>query len=110
VARGQAALDLATARAGATSAELEARGRAEAFSAVARAYAGAPALLGDLLWLESAERVLAGRDKLIVPPGSAGRQVAVWQPAPGAASQASPPPNARLAPVPALAPVDQGER
>ncbi len=108
LARGQAALTRATAHAGAVSAELEARGRAEAFSAEAAAYAGAPALLGDLLWLENAERVLAGRDKLIVPSGSGGRQVAVWQTAPGTAPPGAPQPAPRGTAPDALTP--PGER
>ena len=78
------------------TAERVARGRAEAFQAQARAFALAPALLGDVLWLEAAERVLAGREKLIVPPGAAGERLAVWKNAPrpaAAADQDSPAPQ-----------------
>jgi len=95
LAHGTAATTLAAARATAAGAALEARGRADGFLAQADAYRSAPDLLGELLWLETAERVLAGREKLIVPPGSAGRHVALWRTAPGVAGpDLAPPPNA----------------
>lgn len=101
LARGQAALDVASAQATAATAETVARGQAQALRAQAAAFAGAPELLGDLLWLETAERVLAGREKLIVPPGSAGQNLVVWKDAPVASTGATAPPPARnLPPVP----------
>ena len=54
-------------------------GRSQGFSARAAAFAGHAALLRHLLWLESAERVLAGRRKFVVPPGTAGRGVTLWE-------------------------------
>lgn len=98
-ARGQAALDVASAQATAATAVTVARGQAEALRARARAYATAPGVLGDLLWLETAERVLAGRAKLIVPPGSAGQNLVVWKDAPIASSGAVPPAR-NLPPLP----------
>jgi membrane protease subunit HflK len=98
LARGQAALDVASARAAAATAETVARGQADALRAQTGAFTSAPALLGDLLWLETAERVLAGRAKLIVPPGSAGQHLVVWKDAP--------PPSGPL-PQPARGPAPQ---
>ena len=101
LARGQAALDVASAQATAATAETVARGQAEALRAQAGAFAGAPGVLGDLLWLETAERVFAGREKLIVPPGSAGQNLVVWKDAPVASTRAAAPPPVRsLPPVP----------
>ena len=86
LARGQAALDVASAQATAATAETVAHGQAEALRAQASAFGSAPGVLGDLLWLETAERVLAGREKLIVPPGSAGQNLVVWKDAPVASN------------------------
>jgi hypothetical protein len=104
LARGHAAVDLATARATAATAETVARGQAEGLRAQAGAFASAPEVLGNLLWLETAERVLAGRAKLIVPPGSAGQNLVVWKDAPVQSSGAAGSPAARrLPPVPPAA-------
>jgi uncharacterized membrane protein YraQ (UPF0718 family)/regulator of protease activity HflC (stomatin/prohibitin superfamily) len=91
-ARGTAALAVAEAQAGADSARLIAAGNAEAFTARAGAFAGHRDILRDLLWLETAEKVLPGRKKFIVPPGKAGRHVVLW---PGQAPPAPllPPPT-----------------
>ena len=90
LARGQAAVDLAKARATAATAETVAGGQALALRAQAGAFAAAPGVLGDLLWLESAERVLAGREKLVVPPGTAGQNLVVWKGRAGAATTSAP--------------------
>lgn len=79
LARGQAAKDLAKARSAAEARRVLAGGRSRGFSARAASFAGHPALLRHLLWLESAERVLAGRRKFIVPPRTAGRGVTLWE-------------------------------
>ena len=96
LARGAAATTLASATAAAAGAEIEARGRADAFLAKAAAYRQAPKLLGELMWLENAERVLAGREKLLVPPGGAGGHLALWRTAPGVVPAV--PPSAGEAP------------
>ena len=102
LARGQAANDRASAQATAATAATVARGQAEALRAQAGAFAGAPAIFADLLWLETAERVFAGREKLIVPPGSAGQNLVVWKDAPVASNATSPPPprGRSLPPIP----------
>jgi membrane protease subunit HflK len=78
-ARGEAALIVGRAEAAAGARVAEAAGRSEGFSARAAAVAPDRALLEHLLWLESAERSLAGRDKVIVPPGSGGGEVSLWR-------------------------------
>ncbi|MEM7052837.1 MAG: SO_0444 family Cu/Zn efflux transporter [Acidobacteriota bacterium] len=83
-ARGQAALDVARADAESAVRQIEASGRAEGFGAQAEAFRGQRSLLRDLLWLESAERVLAGRSKVVVPPGTPATGVTLWREAPGA--------------------------
>ena len=99
MARGDAAVTRADAEAAAATAGTVAAGQAEAFSARAAAFAAAPSLLGELLWFESAERVLPGRQKLIVPPGAAGDHLTLWR-------QSSPPTDA--SPQPAAPPVSRG--
>lgn len=90
-ARGAAALALAEAQAGADSARRLAAGNADAFTARAGAFAGHRDVLRDLLWLEAAEKVLAGRRKFILPPGTASRRVVLW---PGQTpATAGPPPS-----------------
>jgi uncharacterized membrane protein YraQ (UPF0718 family)/regulator of protease activity HflC (stomatin/prohibitin superfamily) len=86
-ARGNAALGVAEAQAAADAARVVAGGRAVGFAARAAAFAGGRAVLRDLLWLETQEKVLAGRQKFIVPPGAAGRRVVLWPDKP------SPPPT-----------------
>ncbi|MDX1997105.1 MAG: SO_0444 family Cu/Zn efflux transporter [Thermoanaerobaculia bacterium] len=79
-ARGEAALLIARAGAEAEAARQLAAGRARGFLAQAGAYAGARAVLRHLLWIESAERALAGKEKLVVPPGTApGSGVTLWR-------------------------------
>ncbi len=78
-ARGEAAQILAAAEATSAAATLEAEGRAQGFMARAGALGGARRLLFDLLRREQAERSLAGRDKVILPPGKAPRGVTLWQ-------------------------------
>ena len=91
-ARGTAVLTVAEAQAGADSARLVAAGNSEAFTARAAAFAGHRDVLGDLLWLETAEKVLPGRRKFIVPPGTAGRHVVLWPDLPrGTATPTLPP-------------------
>ena len=101
LARGQAAVGLATAQATAATAETVAHGLSDAIRAQASAFASAPDILGTLLWLETAERVLGGREKLVVPPGSAGQNLVVWKNAPVVPGVAAPPP-ARAQPLPSL--------
>ncbi|HEV8579423.1 MAG TPA: SO_0444 family Cu/Zn efflux transporter [Thermoanaerobaculia bacterium] len=78
-ARGRAVQTLTAARAGADAARVLAVGRAAGFSARVAAFARDRPLLRDLLWREAAERVLANRQKFIVPPGGAPRGVTLWQ-------------------------------
>ena len=101
-ARGQATLDVARAQAAADTAATIAAGKSEAFLAQAQAFAGHANLLGYLLWLEMAERVLPGREKFIVPGGTAGRDVIFWRDAPSLFSAAAPPPPTAAAPTSAI--------
>ena len=78
-ARGQAAVEVAQAQAQADAAATVAAGQAEAFIAEAGVYGAHRQILHDVLWFENAEHVLAGREKVIVPPGSAGRNVTLWK-------------------------------
>jgi uncharacterized membrane protein YraQ (UPF0718 family)/regulator of protease activity HflC (stomatin/prohibitin superfamily) len=90
-ARGTAKLTVAEAQAGADSARLVASGNSEAFTARAAAFAGHRDVLRDLLWLETAEKVLSGRRKFIVPPGTAGRHVVLWPDLPRGTAPTLPP-------------------
>ena len=77
-ARGQGAVEIARANARADAAATVAAGQAEAFVAQAGIYSPHREILADVLWFETAERVLAGREKVIAPPGSTGRNVTLW--------------------------------
>ena len=76
--RGQGAVEIARANARADAAATVAAGQAEAFVAQAGIYSPHREILADVLWFETAERVLAGREKVIAPPGSTGRNVTLW--------------------------------
>jgi len=78
-ARGAAAKILAESRATAEAQKVEAVGEAGGFVAQAGAYAGNRELLRHVLWIETAERVLGGREKFIVPPGTTQRRVGLWR-------------------------------
>jgi uncharacterized membrane protein YraQ (UPF0718 family)/regulator of protease activity HflC (stomatin/prohibitin superfamily) len=90
-ARGTGKLTVAEAQAGADSARLVASGNSEAFTARAAAFAGHRDVLRDLLWLETEEKVLPGRRKFILPPGTAGRHVVLWPDLPPGANPSLPP-------------------
>ncbi len=90
LARGNASMAVRGAQATADAARTEAAGRAEAFEARADAFAPHRDILRDLLWLETEEKVLPGRRKFIVPPGTAGRRVVLWPDQPAAAPPAFP--------------------
>ncbi len=77
--RGEAAIVVAEAGAEAASRATEAAGRAEAFVAEAEAVRSDRALLQHLLWLETLEEVLPGREKIIVPGGAADGTISLWQ-------------------------------
>jgi uncharacterized membrane protein YraQ (UPF0718 family)/regulator of protease activity HflC (stomatin/prohibitin superfamily) len=77
-ARGQGAVEIARAKARADAAATVATGQAEGFVAQANVYRPHREVLADVLWFETAERVLAGREKVIAPPGSTGRNVTLW--------------------------------
>ncbi|MEM9554495.1 MAG: SO_0444 family Cu/Zn efflux transporter [Acidobacteriota bacterium] len=68
--RGRAALRVAEAEAEAARRRKVASSESRTFSASAELFGEHRAVLGHLLWIESLERVLAGREKLIVPPES----------------------------------------
>lgn len=78
-ARGRAALEMAQAASAAASRKTEAVAQAESFSARAAAYAASRKILGELLWFEHTERALADKDKMIIPKGSAGRNLVLWK-------------------------------
>lgn len=77
--RGEAEAILTRARGEAEARATEAGGRSLAFSARAEAVASQRRILEHLLWIEGAERTLAGRQKIIVPPGAAGTDVTLWR-------------------------------
>ncbi len=77
-ARGEAAKITADADADAASRRTEAQGEAQAFIATADVFGRDRTLLGHVLWLENAEKVLAGRDKIIIPPGATTGRVSLW--------------------------------
>ena len=81
-ARGEAAKLVAEADAQATARRIVAAGEASAFEETAIAFGTNPTLLRHLLWLETAERVLPGRNKMIVPPGTADGRITLWGDAP----------------------------
>lgn len=78
-ARGRAARTGLDAEARAVRLRLEAGGDAESFVARAEAFGRRPDLLRHLLWLETAERVLAGREIFILPPGTPSRGITLWR-------------------------------
>ncbi len=78
-AHGDAAAILGRAEAAAASRKTIATGRAAAFLSQAAAFASQPELLRHLLWLENADRCLAGRKKILVPAGAAANAVTLWQ-------------------------------
>ncbi|MCZ7584292.1 MAG: SO_0444 family Cu/Zn efflux transporter [Deltaproteobacteria bacterium] len=79
LARGQGEKTVAAASAEADGARTVAAGRSQGFSAQSDAFAVAPDLLSHLLKIETAESVLPGREKFVVPPGTAGRGVVLWK-------------------------------
>lgn len=105
--RGQAAKRVADAEAAATRRQLEAQGESEAFSARATPFGQHRELLSHLLWIESAERTLVGREKLILPPDQGGsRGLTLWRD-----SQSSRPPLLRRSARPTqLPPLPQPPR
>jgi hypothetical protein len=78
-ARGEGEKILAQATAAARAEETIAGGQATSFIARAEAIRPYRDVLIDLLWRESAERSLAGREKFIVPPDTAGIGVGLWR-------------------------------
>ena len=78
-ARGEAEAILIQIRAESEARATEARGSAAAFTDRAEVIARHRRLLEHLLWLESAERTLAGREKIVVPPGTSGTDVTLWR-------------------------------
>ncbi len=78
-ARGEAALLVAKSEADAASRITHSSGRATAFQRKVDALQGDRDLLMHLLWIEASEEVLAGREKLIVPPGTEGTGVTLWR-------------------------------
>ena len=78
-ARGEAELVTARARSAADAGVTEAGGRSRAFTAQAEAAAPQRALVEHLLRLEASERLLAGREIYVVPPGAAGPNVSLWR-------------------------------
>ncbi|MEM7355977.1 MAG: SPFH domain-containing protein, partial [Acidobacteriota bacterium] len=79
--RGEAAKRVAEAEAEADRKRQAAQGESQAFVARAAPYGAHRELLGHLLWIEATERALAGREKVILPPGrspSASRSITLW--------------------------------
>ena len=78
-ARGEVAQIVAEAEAEAETSVREATGSSESFLARAEPYQGNRDLVRHLIWIESAEKVLGGREKYIVPPGTGSRGVTLWK-------------------------------
>ena len=80
--RGKAAELLAEAEATAFRRRQEADGESRAFGDRATPFGEHREVLGHLLWIETLERTLAGREKMIVPPDrgpSTSRGITYWQ-------------------------------
>ena len=78
-ARGEAAQIVSSAEAEANRSVQEATARSESFIARAEPYASHRSVLGHLLWIETAERVLGRREKYIVPSAASTRGVTLWR-------------------------------
>lgn len=81
-ARGEAALTLARAQSAADSARLEAKGRAEGFTAMASSYGTERVGLALELWLERSEKLLSGREKYVLPADAEQSGVVLWRDTP----------------------------
>ncbi len=80
--RGQAAQLLAQAEGEASRRKQEALGESQSFSAKSVPFGDHRELLGHLLWIESMERTLPGRKKMILPPDrgpSTTRGITLWR-------------------------------
>lgn len=80
--RGQAAKHVAEAEAEASRRREEAAGESRSFVARAEPFGQYRSILGHLLWIETLERVLLRREKLILPPGHRpddSRGITFWQ-------------------------------
>ncbi|MEL7059397.1 MAG: SO_0444 family Cu/Zn efflux transporter [Acidobacteriota bacterium] len=80
--RGRAVQRVAEAEAEASRRQQEASGESRAFTARAEPFGRHRTILEHLLWIESMERVLADREKLIVPPDTGAedsRGITFWQ-------------------------------
>ncbi|MEM7584946.1 MAG: SO_0444 family Cu/Zn efflux transporter [Acidobacteriota bacterium] len=80
--RGVAAKLLADAEALAFRRQQEAQGENTSFTARAVPFGDSREVLQHLLWIETLERALAGKEKLIVPPGRGpddSRGITLWQ-------------------------------
>ena len=77
-ARGSAAHVTMSAEAEAHRSVEVAGGTHEAFLSRVQPYRQHPEIVGRLLWLDTAEQVLAGREKYIVPGDSTTRGLTLW--------------------------------
>ncbi len=77
-ARGNAAVEVKRAKARAESERAKAAGLTQGFIAQAEVVAKNRDILQDLLWFESSERALAGREKFILPSGSPLQGLTLW--------------------------------
>ncbi|MCB1154991.1 permease, partial [bacterium] len=78
LAEGKAAAEIARAQGIADAKRIEAQGKAEGFTKKAAGYALARDILRHLLWLETAEKVLTGKRKYIVPKGADAPGLSLW--------------------------------
>ncbi len=69
--------------------ESQAKADAFAFKQIASAISELPETLMDLLWRETSEKVLAGREKYIVPATSNAGNVSIWRQSPVTSSATS---------------------
>jgi membrane protease subunit HflK len=95
LARGEARRTIVDAQAWALEREARAGGDADAFRALAAAHARAPKLMEDRLYIETAERVLAGARKIVRATTSTPTGFELWIRGRGAPQLFPPPPGSQ---------------
>jgi hypothetical protein len=78
-ASGNARIELDRAMSRGEGQRIEAAAESLAIQQRAQVVAGNPALLQDVLWFETMERSLAGKEQFILPPGTSARDLIIWR-------------------------------
>ncbi|MCC7494977.1 MAG: protease modulator HflK family protein [Fimbriimonadaceae bacterium] len=112
LAKGEAERSLNSAKADAMRRVTEARGQTEGYRRVFAAALANPAAVRDRLTIESQERLLSGRKKVILPRAAGRGRPTIWfsnsNPAPVAAGDADGPPPPVPSPPPTAPPAGAG--